>query len=77
MLDKNTVAIEVDGVLDAGAVPLLKGVCDRHLGLGREVLVNLRSVVHITREGRVFIHRMRGRVRVSNLPEFMNLETDF
>ena len=47
-LDSDTVTIEVDGVLDYGAIPVLKDVCDRHIGERTQVLLNLEGVVHIT-----------------------------
>jgi hypothetical protein len=73
-LDYNVIAIDVGGVLDQGAVPVLKSVCDRHLRGGRKILLNLAAVVHITREGRGFIEAIRKKVSVANLPEFMRLE---
>ncbi|UCH08454.1 MAG: hypothetical protein JSV55_05645 [Deltaproteobacteria bacterium] len=73
-LDGNTIAIVVDGVLDQGTIPILRGVCDRHLHEERKVLLNLEGVVHITREGRRFLHGIHDRVSIANLPEFVKLE---
>lgn len=73
LLDRNTITIHVGGVLDQSAVPVLKRVCDRHLGGGRIVLLNLESVTHITREGRQFVQTLQGKVGIANLPAFMNL----
>lgn len=73
-MDKDTIAIVVDGVLDQGTIPILRGVCDRHLHEERKVLLNLEGVVHITREGRQFLHGMREKLSIANLPEFVKLE---
>ena len=73
-LDKHTITLEVDGVLDQGAVPVLKSVCEKHLSEKRSVLLNLEGVVSVTREGRSFLNGMREKVRIDNLPEFMNFQ---
>jgi hypothetical protein len=75
-LDYNVIAIDVGGVLDQAAVPVLKSVCDRHLRGRRKILLNLAAVVHITREGRGFIQAIQEKVSVANLPEFMRLEQE-
>jgi len=75
-LDKDTIAIIVDGVLDQVTIPILSGVCDRHLQKERKVLLNLEGVVHITREGRRFLYGMREKLNIANLPEFVKLEQD-
>jgi hypothetical protein len=36
--------------------------------------LNLEGVVHITREGRRFLHGIHERVSIANLPEFVKLE---
>ena len=77
MLDKDTIAIEVDGVLDQMAIPVLKTVCDRNLFAERRVLLNLEGVLHITREGRGFLRGIEGKVQMANLPEFMKLEHEY
>ena len=74
MLDDRIIAIDVSGVLDESAVPVIRRVCDRHIGRRHKVLLNLEAVVHITREGRVFIQEIRQIVRIANLPEFMKID---
>jgi len=76
LLENNIISIDVGGVLDQGAVPVLKGVCDGHLDKGRRILLNLEAVVHITREGRGFIQGIRKKISVANLPEYMKLELE-
>ena len=69
--DNDRVYLDVSGVLDQRAVPILRNVFKRHLDVGRQVTVNLEAVVHITREGREFIHAMGRKVSLANIPEFM------
>ncbi|MFH1350589.1 MAG: hypothetical protein ABII26_06580 [Pseudomonadota bacterium] len=71
--DQNTISIDVDGVLDRGTIPVLKGVCDRHLLKNKKVILNLTGIVHITREGRGFLNGIRQAVDIINIPEFMKL----
>ncbi len=76
LLNSNTISVDVGGVLDQAAIPVIKDVCDRHLAGGRRILLNLEAVVHITREGRAFIQAIENRVSIANLPEFMKLAKD-
>ncbi len=73
-LDSRSVAIDVDGVIDLGTIPMLESVCQRYLDEGTQVSLNLESVLHITREGRKFIQLMQDKVHIVNLPEFIKLE---
>jgi hypothetical protein len=70
MVDENTVSIYVSGVLDERTAPILRRVCDRHLDMHRQVLINLETVAHITRDGRGFIKEIGDRVSIANVPEF-------
>ena len=70
----NTVEIDVGGVVDQESISILNEVCERHLRSGRRVLINLESVVHITRDGRRFLNEIRRQVSIAGLPEFMKLE---
>jgi hypothetical protein len=70
----DSVTLEVDGVLDQGAIPILRDLCDRHLRGEKTVLLDLEGVLHITREGRGFLHEMEKRIGIVNLPEFVRLE---
>ncbi len=74
LLDKNTVNIDVSGVLDQTTVPVLKEVCDRHNDKAQLILVNLEGVIHVTREGRRFLQGLNRRINIINLPEFIEME---
>ena len=71
--DGNTVCLDVGGVLDQSVIAVLDEVCGRYLNSGRDVVLNLEAVVHITREGRAFVQAIRSKVFIANLPEFMKL----
>jgi anti-anti-sigma regulatory factor len=70
----NTVEIHVGGVVDQESIPILKEVCERHFSAGREVVINLESLVHATREGRRYLKQIYKKVTVAGVPEFMKLE---
>ena len=67
------VLLGVDGVLDQRSVPVLEEVCRRHLRKEREIVLDLEGLLHITREGRRFLHEIEDRVGIMNIPEFVKL----
>jgi hypothetical protein len=71
---QDSVTLEIDGILDQGAVPILRDLCERHLRGKRNVLLDFKGVVHITREGRGFLHEVEESIGIVNLPEFVRLE---
>jgi hypothetical protein len=71
LLDENTVFMDVSGVLDREAVGILQGVCEEHLKRGLNVLMDLASVIIITRDGRRFINEIAQRVAIAHVPQFM------
>lgn len=75
-LDTHTVAIDVAGVLDQAAVPVLKEVCDRYPETETLTLLNLEGVTHVTREGRRFLQKVGSKVNIMNLPEFIRMGED-
>jgi len=75
-LDTHTVAIDVAGVLDQAAVPVLKEVCDRYFETDKLTLLNLEGVTHVTREGRMFLQKVGSKVNIMNLPEFIRMGED-
>lgn len=72
-LDHHTVAIDVAGVLDQSAVPVVKEVCDRYPENEMVTLLNLEGVTHVTREGRRFLKTVDSKVNIVNLPEFIRM----
>ena len=73
-LQKNILTIEVDGMLDDESIPILKKVCDHHLASGKRVALDLRGIIHITREGRSYLKKIQSEVSIDHLPDFVKIE---
>jgi hypothetical protein len=73
VLDQNTIAIKLGGVLDQRAIPVIQSVCDRYLESHRAIHLDLEGLIHITREGRNFLNGIKQNVSLTHLPEFMQL----
>jgi len=74
ILDQNTISIKLEGVLDQSAIPVIQSVFDRYLESHRAIHLDLEGLMHITREGRNFLNGIKQNVRLTHLPEFMQLE---
>jgi len=74
ILDENTIAIKLEGILDQSTIPIIKNVCDRYLESRRTIHLDLEKLIHITREGRNFLNGIKQKVHLMHLPEFMQLE---
>ena len=74
ILDQNTVAVKLEGVLDQSAIPVIQSVFDRYLESHRAMHLDLEGLIHITREGRDYLNGIRQNVNLIHLPEFMQLE---
>lgn len=72
---RDTVEVRVDGILDSQSIPILKSVCEVHLNADKKVLLQLDGLTHISREGRDFLHEIRNKVIMANIPQFVRLET--
>jgi hypothetical protein len=73
-LHKNITTIEVDGILDDASIPVLKKVCDHHLACGKSVALNLKGIIHITREGRIYLQAIKDDVFIAHLPDFVSID---
>jgi hypothetical protein len=71
---KNITTIEVDGILDNESIPILKKVCEHHLASGKKVALNLKGIIHITREGRRYLQKIQGEVFIAHLPDFVKID---
>ena len=76
ILDPNTIAVKLEGVLDLPAIPVIQGVFERCLKKHLAMHLDLEGLTHITREGREYLNGIKHRVNLSHLPKFMELETD-
>ena len=74
ILDENTIAIKLGGILDQSTIPVIKHVCDGYLEGHRTIHLDLEKLIHITREGRNFLNGIKQKVHLMHLPEFMQLE---
>jgi len=61
-LDKESVLIEVDGVLDRESIPALQEVLLCHLEDNKKTSVNLTKLLHISREGKAFLQEFTNKV---------------
>ena len=66
--------IEVDGILDQEAIPVLKTVCEHHLANGQNIEIDLRGITHITREGRKYLQKIQDKVTITHLPDFVKVD---
>ncbi len=71
----DTVEVKVDGILDSQSIPILKNICEVHLKVDKKVLLLLAGLTHISREGRDFLHEIRKKVIIIDIPQFVRLET--
>lgn len=68
------VMILVDGTLDRESMSILKDVCQYHLETNRKVMLNLKGLIHISREGRDFLQEIQNTVQFIEPPYFLRLE---
>ena len=72
--DDGSTTIRVDGRLDSSSIPVLEKVCQCHLDKNCKVYVEVDGLSHISREGRGFLLRMRDKVTLEKVPQFIRLE---
>lgn len=53
------VTIQVDGILDSNSISILKSACERHSNGEEEIELDLRKLLHISREGRDFLKKIQ------------------
>jgi len=58
-LDERSVAIKVDGILDAESISILDDLCQRYLQEDKEVSLRLNGLLHISREGMDFLKEIQ------------------
>jgi hypothetical protein len=68
------VVIQVDGILDSNSISVLASACERHLRENKIIELDLRELLHISREGRDFLKKVQQEgVRVE-YPELIGFE---
>ena len=53
------ITIQVDGILDSNSISALDAACERHLREKRMIELDLRELLHISREGRTFLKKIQ------------------
>ena len=71
--DNRSVEIRVDGVLDRKSLQILAKVCHSHFSDHRRIILNLKGLTYITREGRNYLAEIKHKVTFVNTPLFMKL----
>lgn len=66
-----SVEIKVDGVLNRKSLNLLDTVCRLNLSKERSIVLNLKGMIHITREGRNYLRGIKNVVSFTESPFFL------
>jgi len=72
--DDRSVAIKVDGMLDAASISVLDSLCQRYLQEDKRVSLHLKGLLHISREGMDFLQQIQKKVRIVAPPPFLKLQ---
>jgi hypothetical protein len=59
--ENHLITIRVDGMLDSNSMPTLQSACECHLREDKIVELDLRNLLHISREGRIFLKEMESK----------------
>jgi hypothetical protein len=71
--DDRSVAIKVDGTLEAVSISVLDNLCQRYLQEDKKVSLHLKGLLHISREGMDFLQQIQKKVRMVDAPPFLKL----
>jgi len=72
--DERSVAIKVDGMLDAASISILDNLCQRYLQEDKTISLHLKGLLHISREVMDFLQQMGKKVRFVDPPPFLKLQ---
>lgn len=72
--DEETVAIHIEGKLDAEALPAFEDVCRENLDQRQNVVVHLDSLTGIDRTGKDYLRKIQNRITIVGMPEYLRLE---
>jgi len=68
------VTIQVDGILDSNSLSILKSACERHSNGKQEIELDLRKLLHVSREGRDFLKKIQQEGVRIEYPQVIGLE---
>ena len=74
--NSKSVAIKVDGILNADSLSTLQAVIQRNLKTKRNIRLHLDGIMHVDREGADFLRKHRRQIALEGLSEFLKLELD-
>jgi hypothetical protein len=71
--DDKSVSIKVDGVLDEAAIPVLNDLFLLHFRKEKKILIDLKYLISICREGVDFLQQLESNVEFIDPPPFIKL----
>ena len=74
--DDNTVQLAVDGMLNKASIPPLEQIIDKSLFGNRTVCLQMGGIMHADREGINFLRRIKTKVIMEGMSDFLRLQID-
>ncbi|MBW1911571.1 MAG: hypothetical protein JRI43_00105 [Deltaproteobacteria bacterium] len=74
--DEHTVELVVDGMLNKISIPPLKQIIEKGLFENRTVCLQLDGIMHADREGINFLRRIKTKVIMEGMSDFLRLQID-
>jgi len=71
--DDKSVSIKVDGVLDDASIPILNNVFLLHSKKEKRILIDLKHLINICREGIDYLQQIQTKVEFIDPPPFITL----
>ena len=71
--DDKSVSIKVDGVLDEASIPVLNNLFLLHFRKEKKILIDLKYLINICREGIDFLKQIQTNVEFIDPPPFIKL----
>lgn len=72
LMENNSIAIQVDGILDSETTPILREAFSRHLKEQKGIFLHMEGLLHVSREGRSFLREIGERIIRVDPGGFMN-----
>ena len=68
------ITIQVDGTLDSNSISILKSAYERHSKGKQKIELDLRELLHVSREGRDFLKKIQQEGVRIEYPQLVGLE---
>lgn len=72
--DANTTTLQLEGRVDRQSLAVLAGTCENILQKEETVVLNMKGIDHISKEGRDYLQTIKSQVRFVNLSEYLKIE---